>query len=241
VTGEIGAGKTTLVRHLLNQTQHSDITIGLVTNTHRSFGDLFQWILNAYGIDYNDKSRVEQHQAFTDFLIDEYGNNRRVVLIIDEAQNMDLEALEELRLLSNINADHDQILQIILVGQPELRKKLQDPSLEQFAQRILADYHLESLSKDEVVDYIRHRLAVAGGNREIFDSHACNYIAYFSRGVPRLVNMLCDLALVYGFTQDKSVVDAKVVEEVVRDKLKGGITPLRKPLSKIKNGAAVQA
>ena len=241
ITGDVGTGKTTLIRHLLNKIDDTAVTVGLVSNTHHSFGELFEWILNAFSIECGQKSRVEKHQAFIDYLVSEYAQNRKVILIIDEAQNMSLDALEELRMLSNINADHDQIFQIILVGQPELRGKLQEPSMEQFAQRIIADYHLDPLSIEEVINYIHYRLEMAGGNCTIFDSHACKYIAYFSRGVPRLINMLCDMAMVYGFTQNKDTIDAKIVEEVIRDKLKGGISPLRKPVIKIRDDSAVTA
>lgn len=228
ITGDVGTGKTTLTRYLCNHLDDNEVTVGLVSNTHRAFGELLQWILNAYGLDYAGRSKVEQYQLFVDYVISEYGQNRRTVLIIDEAQNMDLEILEELRVLSNINADSDQLLQVVLVGQPQLRDKLKDPSLEQFAQRVVADYHLEPLSKTEITGYIRHRLSVAGGNEDLFDEYACSYIAYFSKGVPRLVNMLCDLSLVYAYTQNKQKIDSQVVAEVVRDKLRGGLTPLRK-------------
>jgi type II secretory pathway predicted ATPase ExeA len=133
--------------------------------------------------------------------------------------------------LSNINADRDQILQTILVGQPQLRKTLKDKNLEQFAQRIVADYHLEPLGKSEIVEYIKHRLNIAGGSQELFDDHALNYVVYFSKGVPRLINLLCDMSLIYGFVQQKPKIDSEIVAEVVRDKLKSGLSPIRKPLT----------
>ena len=120
ITGEIGTGKTTLIRHILNR-MNKDVTVGLISNTHRSFGELLQWILYAYGLDYKGKEKVEMFQAFMEFLINEYANNRRTVLIVDEAQNMSPETLEELRMLSNVNADKSQVLQVVLVGQPQLR------------------------------------------------------------------------------------------------------------------------
>jgi type II secretory pathway predicted ATPase ExeA len=232
ITGEIGTGKTTLIRHLLKQLETSNqVTVGLVSNTLKSFGEMMQWILLAYGLDYKGKSNVELYQDFVDFLIGEYANGNRVVLIIDEAQNMDIDMLEELRVLSNINADKDQILQMILVGQPQLRYKLKNKQLEQFAQRIVADYHLRSLSKADAIEYIQHRLSVAGGRRDIFDESAYNYIAYFSKGVPRLINSLCDMALIYGFVNQKSSIDSETVIEVVNDKLRGGLSPIRRPSS----------
>ena len=232
VTGDIGSGKTTLIRHLLNTVDNIQFNIGLVSNTLKSFGEMMQWILLAYGLDYRGKSNVELYQTFIDYLIEEYAKGKSTVLIIDEAQNMDAVTLEQLRVLSNINADRDQILQIILVGQPQLRDTLKDESLEQFAQRIVADYHLESLKKSEIIKYISHRLTIAGGSRDIFDEHALNYLAYFSKGIPRLINLLCDMSLLYGFVQQKQKIDTHIVAEVVRDKLKGGLSPIRKSLER---------
>ena len=148
ITGEIGTGKTTLIRHLLGQ-MGPDTTVGLISNTHRSFGELLQWILFAYGLEYRGKEKVEMFHTFLDFMMEEYAQNKRTVLIVDEAQNMAPETLEELRMLSNVNADKDQILQVILVGQAQLRDLLRRPDLEQFAQRIAVDYHLEALDQEE--------------------------------------------------------------------------------------------
>ena len=136
ITGEVGAGKTTLIRKLLHNLDH-DITIGLVSNSQcETFEELLQWILFAYELEYTGKSKVELYQEFTSFLIQVYGKNRRAVLIIDEAQHLSANILEQLRMLSNVNADKHQVLQLILVGQPELRSILKRPELQQFAQRI---------------------------------------------------------------------------------------------------------
>jgi type II secretory pathway predicted ATPase ExeA len=196
ISGEIGAGKTTLIRHLLNNVDQ-EFTVGLISNTHRSFGELLQWVLLAFNLEHKDMSKVEMHQRFVEFIIDEYAHNRRTVLIVDEAQNMDAETLEELRMLSNINADKDQALQVVLSGQRELRETLRSPELVQFAQRIAVDYHLDALSESETAGYIRHRLEVAGGDPDIFTARACAAIHRYSNGVPRLINLLCDTALVY--------------------------------------------
>ena len=184
ITGDIGAGKTTLVRNFLSHVDSTKLTVGLLTNTLRSFGSLMEWILLAFDLDFKNMSNVERYKIFIDYVISEYAMGKRVVLIIDEAQNIDPPAFEELRVLSNINADNDMLFQIILVGQPQLRRILSDSSLEQFAQRVVIDFHLEALTKSEVKDYIRHRLATAGGSEEIFTNSACNHIAYFSKGVP---------------------------------------------------------
>ncbi len=223
ITGEIGTGKTTLIRHILNR-MNRDVTVGLISNTHRSFGELLQWILYAYGLDYKGKEKVEMFQAFMEFLISEYANNRRTVLIVDEAQNMSPETLEELRMLSNVNADKSQVLQVVLVGQPQLRETLTSPELEQFAQRIAVDYHLWPLDREETRGYIRHRVLYAGCiNPELFSDTACDVVYAQTNGTPRLINLLCDTVLVYAYAVQRQTVDAKLVEEAARDKQKGGL------------------
>ena len=224
ISGEIGAGKTTLIRHLLNN-MDQEHTVGLISNTHRSFGELLQWILLAFNLEHKDMDKVEMYQRFVDFIIDEYAHNRRVVLIVDEAQNMEAETLEELRMLSNVNADKDQALQVVLVGQRELRDTLQRPDLVQFAQRISVDYHLKPLSDTETAGYIRHRMEVAGGDPDTFTEAACLAVHRYSNGVPRLINLLCDTALVYGYAEQKQRIDAQLVTDVAREKQEGGIFP----------------
>jgi type II secretory pathway predicted ATPase ExeA len=225
ISGDIGAGKTTLIRHVLDNMDREH-TVGLITNTHQSFGELLQWILLAFSLEHKNLNKVEMYQRFVDFIIDEYAHNRRTVLIVDEAQNMAAETLEELRMLSNINADKDQALQVILVGQRELRETLRRPELAQFAQRIAVDYHLEPLAEDETAGYLRHRLEVAGGDPELFTGLACQAIHRYSGGVPRLINLLCDTALVYGFADQKRRIDAGLVTDVAREKQQGGIFPV---------------
>ena len=221
ITGEIGSGKTTLIRKLLKQIDRH-LTVGLVSNTQcDSFEELFRWILFAFDLEYRGKDKVELYHAFTDFLVNEYGLSHRVVLIIDEAQNLGPEALEQLRMLSNVNADKNQVLQLILVGQPNLRNLLRRPELEQFAQRISVDYHLKPLDAQETANYIRHRLNVAGGDPNLFSKDACTLIWRCSRGVPRLVNILCDTALVYAFAEQKSDISIELIHDVVRDKQTG--------------------
>ena len=224
ITGEIGTGKTTLIRQLLNQLDR-DVTVGLISNTHRSFGELLQWVLMAFNLEYAGKDKVALYQTFMDFLIQEYARNRRTVLIIDEAQNMAAETLEELRMLSNVNADKDQVLQVFLVGQAGLREMMRRPDLEQFAQRISVDYHLEPLNAQETRDYIRHRLTVAGGDPELFDEAASEAMFRNTGGVPRLINLLCDTTLVFGYAEQIKRVTADLVEEVAREKRKGGLFP----------------
>ncbi len=225
VTGGIGTGKTTLVRHLLNHLDNHT-SVGLITNTHRSFGELLQWILLAFDLDHSAKDKVDMYQVFVDFMVAEYARRHRTVLIVDEAQNMAAETLEELRMLSNVNADKDQVLQIVLIGQAGLRETLRRPDLLQFAQRIAVDYHLEPLDSSDTCAYIRHRLQVAGGDTDIFDADACNAVFHHSGGTPRLINLLCDTALVYGYADQVKHISAALIEDVARDKRLGGIVPL---------------
>ena len=224
ITGEIGTGKTTLIRYLLGKMDKS-VTVGLISNTHRAFGELLQWILFAFNLEHRGKQKVEMFQDFVEFLVREYSCNRRTVLIIDEAQNMTPDTLEELRMLSNINADKDQVLQLILVGQAELRETLRRADMRQFAQRVVVDYHLEPLDRRDTHSYIRHRIAVAGGDKLLFDDAACDAVYDHSGGVPRLINLICDTAFVYGFAAQSDRIDAPMVHEVARDKQKGGIFP----------------
>jgi type II secretory pathway predicted ATPase ExeA len=225
ITGKAGTGKTTLLRRLLNQIG-DDVSIGLITNTHHSFGELLRWILHAFSLDDGGANRARQHQVFTDYLIGQYAKNRRTMLIIDEAQNMSAPALEELRMLSNINSEKDLLLQVILVGQPPLRELLRHPELEQFAQRVAVDYHLDGLSSEETRGYIRHRLRVAGGEHELFTDDACEAVFVHSGGIPRLINLLCDLALVYAYAGQAAVVTGELVEQVVSEREQHGALPV---------------
>lgn len=226
ITGEIGSGKTMLLRKLLQQIE-GDISVGLVSNTQvATFEELLRWILFAFSLEYRGKEKVELYEVFTDFLLEEYARGRRTVLIIDEAQHLGPASLEQLRMLSNINADKDNLLQLTLVGQPELWKLLRRPELDQFRQRVGVDYHLQSLDKDETVEYLRHRLEVAGGNPDVFEAGACEEIFNWTSGVPRLINLLCDMALVYGFADQARVITRELVRDVAKDRA-SGLAPLK--------------
>ena len=163
-----------------------------------------------------------------DFLYGQFANGRRTILIIDEAQNLEPEALEHLRMISNINADKFQILQLILVGQPQLRDLLQAPALYQFVQRISSDFHLRPLNEVEVANYISFRLQAVGSPRPLFTKEASSLIASASGGIPRMINVLCDTALVYGFANDKKVVSDQLVRDVIADKQQYSIFPVKK-------------
>jgi general secretion pathway protein A len=218
ITGEIGAGKTTLLRQMLRSLP-SDVSVGLVSNAQGDRGELLHWVLMALDVPTEaGAGYVQLFARFQDHLIGQYAAGRRTMLIFDEAQNLSVEALEELRMFSNINADKDELLQLVLVGQPELRDLIASPRLVQFAQRVAADYHLPAMSPLAVGDYVRHRLRVAGATREIFTPAACEVVHAAARGVPRLVNQLCDYALVYAFTDGHDRIDAGVIEQVARDR-----------------------
>ncbi|MCW9013490.1 MAG: AAA family ATPase [Gammaproteobacteria bacterium] len=224
ICGDTGAGKTTLIRRLLTELG-DDTTVGLITNTHQSFGELLNWVLMAFGIDADGKSKAQMHQMFISFLIEQYADSKHTVLIVDEAQNMNAATLEELRMLSNINADKDQVLQVILAGQPALRETLRQPELMQFAQRIAVDYYLESLSEEETTAYIQHRLKIAGAENDIFTPDACRAIYKYSGGTPRLINLLCDTSLVYGFAEQTPQINKQLVDDVVREQHSNSIVP----------------
>lgn len=220
LTGEVGSGKTTLIRHFLRRA-NDEATVGVITNTHESLGDLMQWIAFAFGLESGKKDKVELYADFMNFVRNIYQNGSRVILVVDEAQNMSVETLEELRMLSNINVEKDMMLQTILVGQPELLEKLSRPELAQFAQRVAIDYHLTRLSYQETRAYIRHRLQVAGGSPDLFNIEAIGGIFYFSNGIPRVINTLCDSALVYAFADEKYQVDVATILAVAADRRTG--------------------
>jgi general secretion pathway protein A len=222
ICGDIGCGKTTLLRHLINNLG-DELTVGIVYNTHQDMDDLVSWIMMAFDQPYEGKSYLALFDAFQQFLIKMYVANRRAVLIIDEAQNLSPKALESLRMLSNINADKDQLLQVILVGQPELRTLLRRPDMKQFFQRVSVDYYIPPLKPREVVKYIQHRLHIAGRDEPLFTSTAMRFICDETHGVPRSINILCDIALVYGYSANAQKIDLNLVRKVIKDKSEYGV------------------
>jgi general secretion pathway protein A len=224
ITGEVGSGKTTLLRYLLRRLDPR-IAVGLISNTPRGTEGLLQWVMMSLNQPY-EASYPVLFERFHKFLRAEYGKGRRTVLIVDEAHNLGFDALEELRMLLNINADKNQFLQIILVGQPQLKEMLRKPELLQFAQRISSDYHLRPLKCDEVAKYINHRLTAVGAQTQLFSSEACDMIAKASLGIPRTINILCDTAMVYGFAANRQQIGPDIIFQVIEDKKEFGVLPM---------------
>jgi type II secretory pathway predicted ATPase ExeA len=225
VSGEIGSGKTTLINYVLRRLEKG-LRAGVMTNTHPGMGSVLPWIMQCLGMHAPRREGSELYDVFTKYLQQERAAGRRVLLIIDEAQNLNATALEELRVLSNVNTSEAQLLQTILVGQPELRATLKDRAMRQLAQRIAVDYHIPPLQAPETHAYIRHRLGVAGGTAELFDAAAREVVHAESGGVPRLINQICDTALVYAFSEQSPTVGAQMVRQVVHDRGGTGLLPL---------------
>jgi general secretion pathway protein A len=223
ITGEVGSGKTTLINYLLNKLE-LDINIGLITNTNIPASQFLKAICREFEIDVDVGDKVDIMDVFQDFLLDKYALNERVILIIDEAQNISPEAIEEIRMLSNLEAEKSHLIQIVLIGQPELKYKLQRSDLKQFAQRVSTHYHINGLNKDEVNNYLRYRLKVGEAkNLDIFKEDAIELIYQHSLGIPRIINVICDTALVYGYADGIKIVDKSLIETVIKEREESGI------------------
>ncbi len=216
ITGEVGSGKTTLLQALLARLEEG-LTVGLISNAQGGRGELLQWVLNAFGIESAGLEYVKMFQTFQDFLVAEYAAGRRVVLIIDEAQNLSVEGLEEIRMLTNVNANKDELVQLILVGQPELRDIVRKPEMRQLAQRVAASFHLGEMDGPTVAEYIAHRLRTAGGTGEEFTPEAAAMVYDHTDGVPRLVNQLCDLSMLYAWSAESREVNEATIKSVLDD------------------------
>ena len=217
ITGEVGTGKTTLLRKLM---RHLEATIDsvFIFNTSLSFSEILQLILQDLGLPHKGTPRLAMMQELNEYLIQQLQKNRTVSLLIDEAQNLNDESLEGLRLLSNLETDKDKLLQIVLMGQPELEGKLNKHSLRQLNQRVALRCRLAPLSRADVAPYLRHRLRVAGYNGpELFSEQAVKAVWGHSRGTPRLINLICDNALLTAYATHKRFVSLAMVEEAARD------------------------
>ncbi len=219
LTGEVGTGKTTICRRLL-ETLTRNIVVAFIIHPSLSVAELLAAVCDEFGIDYPKKTNIKGLvDRINNFLLDLNARRKKAIVIIDEAQNLSNEVLEEIRLLTNLETNERKLLQIILIGQPELKDKLAKPELSQLAQRIVARCHLGPLSKDEVINYVNHRLEVARGRSDLFSDDVLNGIYKYSGGIPRLINLICDRALLGAFVQEKEKVDgatlAKAASEVL--------------------------
>lgn len=223
ITGEVGTGKTTICRTLLNQFDDKTKT-AFVFNSDLSSLQLMQTIVEDLGIQTDKKNKGGLFSELNRFLIEQLGLGNNVVLIIDEAQNLSNQLLEQIRMLSNLETESEKLLQIVLVGQPELREKLRAPSLRQLRQRIAVRYHIEALNKNEVPLYIGHRLKIAGanGSAPIFDEAAINEITQYSKGIPRVINIVCDKAMLTGFVMDKRHISGEIIRQAIQE-IEGGL------------------
>lgn len=234
LTGEIGSGKT-LVTHLLLQKIEDHALVALIRNTHLNSTQLIRLICDEFSVQVGDQAdKAAMLLNLNQFLIQQLAEDRLVVIVIDEAQNLSDRVLEELRMLSNLETSTDKLIQIVMVGQPELRDKVAQPQLEQLRTRIALSYHLEPLTTEEIGRYIEHRLKVAGPEHQVrFTQEAIERIARFSRGTPRVINGVCDNALLYGYTARTHVIDEPLVEKVLKQSMhmapRQRVGPIRTP------------
>lgn len=216
VSGEVGAGKTTLINYLLRKIPQA-IHVGIINNTLVQPQELLRMICREFDLEINHDEKTVLLTRFYNYLLERYSKRERVILIIDEAQNLPEKSLEEIRMLSNLESEKDHLIQMILVGQPQLKEKLRRKSLEQFVQRVTVYCHLNALDRAQVDHYIRHRLSVAGAqNPDIFVPEARDAIFKHSFGIPRLINILCDSALVYGYADDVKMIGRELIDTVAQ-------------------------
>ncbi len=217
LTGEVGTGKTLLSRVLLSRLDDS-VATALLVNPLLSVPELLKAINKDFGVPTRINSPQKQIEALNGFLIKLCEKGKNALVVIDEAQNLTFESLEALRMLTNLETDNRKLIQVLLVGQPELLKKLASHELRQLNQRITARYHLEALSKVEMMRYINHRIYVAGGSSGLyFDPSVCRTVYKHSKGYPRLINVICDKALMAAYVRGTKVIDDKSVDLAIAD------------------------
>ena len=220
ITGEIGTGKTTICRSIFTELPE-DADVALIVNPKLSVEDLLASVCDELNISYptTNVSTKTYINCLSNYLIESHANNKNVILIIDEAQNLSLDALETIRTLTNIETDEKKLLQIILIGQPELRERLNAPEMEQLNQRITARFHLQAFNKNEVEDYIQHRIKTGGGCVDLFSSANINDIHKLTGGIPRLINALCDRILLGAYVQRKKIITSEIIYQAASEAL----------------------
>jgi type II secretory pathway predicted ATPase ExeA len=216
ITGDIGTGKTTLLQSFLTELG-DDIVYAVVSQTQLKPVQFLQAVLTEFGFRPFDKSKVELLDMFNTFLIEQYASGKKVLLIVDEAQNLGRKVLEELRLLSGIETHKEKVLRIILAGQPELKDTLESPRLEQLIQRVRLRFHIGPLNPSELREYVEHRIAVAGGPAHLFEDETFDVIHRYTGGVPRLINTLGDTALLCGFADEKTSIGTDEIMSAVEE------------------------
>ena len=217
MTGDVGSGKTTLLRDIINKIS-GDVTLAMVFNTKVDGFQLLSMINEDFGLHIHGRSKVELLSDLNDFLLDQCSKGNQPIIIIDEAQNLSEDALEEVRLLSNLEADAFKLLQIILVGQPELKQIIARASLTQLRQRISISCHLSPLNREETEEYIYHRLATVGNRDCVNFSEGCfDRIFDFSGGVPRLINVLCDFMMLSAFVEETHDISVDLIDDAIKE------------------------
>ena len=217
LTGDVGSGKTTIIRDLINK-KHDKIVLAKIFNTRVNSDQLISMINDDFGLPVQGKDKIELLRDLNTFLISQYAKGNQPMLIIDEAQNLNSKLLEEVRMLSNLETDDAKLLQIILVGQPELRETLKRPGMRQLRQRLSINCHLQPLSSSEIEDYILHRLEIAGDRSAVvFDSEALRIIYKYSRGIPRLINIICDFLMLSACAEETRQLDGNMVQDIIAD------------------------
>ena len=218
LTGDVGAGKTTICRCVLEKVPEQT-DIAFVLNPMLSIEELLAWICDELGISYQKESLSIKNyvDALNSYLLEAHARGRNTVIIIEEAQDLSPDVLEHLRLLTNLETNKCKLLQIVLLGQPELREIVARPELRQLSQRITARYHLGPLLRGEVADYVRHRLSVAGCRSEIFSESALGRLYRLSSGIPRMINLICDRAMLGAYSEGRMTVDRKTIESAAAE------------------------
>jgi len=230
ITGEIGSGKTTLIQKLLSEMDEG-INVAKVFQTQLDEVEFLQSVLVEFGMNPFSAKKVELLNMLNQFLVDSYMNKKRVVLIVDDAQNLSNRVLEEICMLSGVETQKEKILHVILVGQPELNKNIETPGMEQLLQRVSLRYHMRALTEDESIKYIKHRLSVAGGETLIFEDEVFSYCYKYTGGTPRLINTLCDTALTCAYADNEQSVSLATMKASIEELQWKDFTEYKKSVS----------